>query len=220
MREYNTSRPKLTLREYGRNIQKLVDHVTAMEDRERRTKFAYTVIQLMKQISPNGKDSPEYAQSLWDDLYIMSDFKLDVDSPFPMPSPEAIHKKPERVPYTQRHLRFKHYGKNIGLMLEKALQIEDEEERLQAVGTIGRLMKTFYLAWNKDNVDDAIILENMKEITKGKLSLNIDVVRERSLFGNTDRRDSRDNRDRDSRGNGSYGQKRRVMPNTKYRKRN
>ena len=170
--DYNTDRPKLVLKEYGRNIQKLAEYVTSLEGKEKRTKYATMLIQLMKQITPNTKDSPEYSQRLWDDLYILSDFKLDVDSPFPMPSPDVIRKKPERVAYQYSKVDFKHYGKNIKLMVDQAVLLEDEEEKFAAVVKICRLMKSFYMTWNKENVENQVIYENLKLLSRGKLEID------------------------------------------------
>ncbi|MGB3466590.1 MAG: DUF4290 domain-containing protein, partial [Cyclobacteriaceae bacterium] len=155
--EYNTKREFLKLREYGRNVQNLVGKVVEVEDEEKRSRYAYTVIELMKMINPNVKEGPEYEQKVWDDLHIISDFDMNVESPYPTPDKSILGRKPERVGYKLKNIRFKHYGKNMELFIKKAMELEDPEEREAAVIHIGKLMKTFFAVWNKDNVDDAVI---------------------------------------------------------------
>ncbi|MTI33608.1 DUF4290 domain-containing protein [Xanthovirga aplysinae] len=182
MYEYNTNKSDLILREYGRNIQKLVNYLISIEDRDKRTESAHTLIELMKQINPRMKEGSEYNQKLWDDLYIMSNFRLDVDSPFPMPEKELLGKKPQHVRYNQNRIRYKHYGRNIELLIEKARGLSDEQEIEASVGSIGKLMKTFYSAWNREVVDDEVILENIQEISGGKIKKDIKEIRDKNLF--------------------------------------
>lgn len=182
MELYNTQQVNLILKEYGRNIQKLVDDIIKIEDREKRTRYAHAMIDLMKQISPVSKDYPEYAQKLWDDLYLISGFKLDVDSPYPMPEPELLGKKPKRLPYTTGEVKYKHYGKHVELMIEKAIVLTDLEEREGAIISIGRIMKGFYATWNKEVVDDGVILDHMKILSKHKLDMDIQKIKEHGLF--------------------------------------
>jgi hypothetical protein len=182
MYEYHTQKPQLILKEYGRNVQKLVDYVLTIEDRQERTEYAYAMIELMKQINPRMKEGAEYSQKLWDDLFIMSDFRLDVDAPFPMPDREVLFKKPNPVDYNQRDILYKHYGHNIELLIEKACEIEDSDEREEAVANIGKLMKIFYGSWNKEVVDDETILKNIVEMSNGKLDYDIERIKNKSLF--------------------------------------
>ena len=143
MNDYNTIRPALILKEYGRNMQMLIEYIKTIDDKEKRSESAHVLIELMKLINPNAKDTQENSQKLWDDLFIMSDFDLDIDSPFPMPEKEILNKKPERLGYKGTEIRFKHYGRNIQLLIEKAIELEDPEERDAAIIHIGRLMKSF-----------------------------------------------------------------------------
>lgn len=175
-------KPLLILKEYGRNVQKLVNYVTTIEDKEKRTQYAYTLIDLMKQINPAMKEGPEYAQKLWDDLYIMSGFNLDVDSPYPMPEKEILGRKPKRLDYNHHNIRYKHYGRNMELLIDKAIALEDEEEKEAAVVYVGKLMKSFYASWNKDVVDDSVIVDNIKTLSKGRLEISVDKVKENNLF--------------------------------------
>ena len=128
MEPLELDKQKLILKEYGKNIQRLVDHITAIEDRDKRTQSAYTAIEIIKQLNPTMKQ--ENDQKLWDDLHIMSDFKLEVDSPFPIPEKELLGKKPLPIGYPKGEIRFKHYGRNIEKLIENAIKIEDNDEKL------------------------------------------------------------------------------------------
>ena len=182
MNDYNTVRPPLILKEYGRNMQKLIDHIKKIEDREKRSESAAVLIELMKLINPNAKDAQETSQKLWDDLFIMSDFELDIDSPYPKPEKEILNKKPERLGYKTSEIRFKHYGRNIKLLIDKAIEIEDPEEKEAAIIHIGRLMKSFQNTWNRDNVDDDTIVQNLRTMSKGALTIDLERVRNENLF--------------------------------------
>lgn len=180
--EYNTQRPGITLKEYGRNVQKLVEYIRSVPNKEKRTELAYTLIELIKQLTPSLKEQPENPQRLWDDLYIMADFNLDVNSPFPLPERDILFKKPQRMTYPQSSIRFKHYGKNIEKLVKEALKIEDAQEREDAIIYLGKLMKTFYSNWNKETLDDSVILKDIQQMSGGALNMNIDKVREDNLF--------------------------------------
>jgi hypothetical protein len=180
--EFNNQQNHLILKEYGRNVQKLVDHITAMEDREKRNRYAHTLVELMRQIHPGMRDGQDYSNKLWDDLYIMSRFNLDVDSPYPLPEKTLLGKKPKPVGYNTHNLKYKHYGKNIELLIEKAIQLESEEDRLAAIVYIGKLMKTFYGTWNKENVDDNVILDHLREMSNNQLDISLERVKAESLF--------------------------------------
>ena len=180
--EYNTSRPGIKLKEYGRNVQKLVDYIRTNPDKEKRTELAYTLIELIKQLTPSLKDQPENPQRLWDDLYIIADFNLDVNNPYPVPEPEVLFKKPMRVAYPQSEVRYKHYGKNIERLVKEAMKLEDQQEREEAIIYLGKLMKTFYGNWNKETLDDSVIIKDIQLLSQGKLTMNIEKVREDNLF--------------------------------------
>ncbi|MCG8310946.1 MAG: DUF4290 domain-containing protein [Cytophagales bacterium] len=182
MKDYNTLRPRLILKEYGRNMQKLIEYVRTIDDKEKRTESATVLIELMKLLNPNAKDSLETSQKLWDDLYIMADFDIDIDSPFPKPEKEILNKKPERLGYKTSEIRYKHYGRNIQLLINKAVELEDPEEKEAAVIYIGRLMKSFQNAWNRDNVEDDTIVKNIKNMSKGGLSIDLERVKNENLF--------------------------------------
>lgn len=180
--EYNTQRPHIILKEYGRNVQKLVEYIRSVPDKDKRTELATTLIDLIRQLTPSLKDQPENPQRLWDDLYIIADFVLDINNPYPVPEPEVLFKKPMKVGYPQSKVRFKHYGKNIEKLVKEALKKEDPQEKEEAIIYLGKLMKTFYGNWNKETLDDSVILNDIKLLSDGKLTLNIDKVREDNLF--------------------------------------
>ncbi len=187
MEHFEPDKQRLILKEYGKNIQRLVDHITAIEDREKRTQSAYTVIEIIKQLNPNMK--AETDQKLWDDVYIMSDFKLDIDAPFPMPEKELLGKRPQPIGYPKGEVKFKHYGRNIEKLIEKAIEIENDEEQEAAIIFIGQLMRSFHSTWNRENFDDGIILDDIKTLSKGRLHIDLEKVRENSLFESNTRRD-------------------------------
>ncbi|MCC5920916.1 MAG: DUF4290 domain-containing protein [Cyclobacteriaceae bacterium] len=167
MNRYNTQKPRLILKEYGRNIQKIVDYVKTIEDREKRTKSAETLIELMKQVNPSMNNDIEYTQKLWDDVFIMADYDLDVDSPFPLPEKELLGKKPGKVPYKDSEVRFRHYGRNVELLITQVEAMTDPEEQEEAVYYIFKLMNTFYNAYNRDlHNNEKVIIGHMKAMMK------------------------------------------------------
>jgi hypothetical protein len=180
--EYNTQRPAIILKEYGRNVQKLVEYIRGIPSKEKRTELAYTLIELIKQLTPTMKDQPENPQRVWDDLYIIANFNLDVNNPYPVPEPSILFKKPDRVDYPQSQVRFKHYGKNIEKLVKEALKKEDPQERQDAIIYLGKLMKTFYGNWNKETIDDSVILKDIQAMSGGALNMTIEKVREDNLF--------------------------------------
>jgi hypothetical protein len=181
MKIYDQSQ-NIVLKEYGRNIQKIVAYLLSIEDREKRSRFAYTLIELMKQINPGIRDVQENDQKIWDHLYIISDFKLDVDTEFPMPEKSILDKKPMNVAYNTHKLKFKHYGQNVELLIKQAIEISDPEEKENAAIFIGKIMKRFYSAWNKENTDDELIAQQLELISEGKLKVDLEKVRANNLF--------------------------------------
>lgn len=187
MKQIEDNKNTVILKEHGKNIQRLAIHIAGIEDRERRTQSAYTLVEIVKQLNPSLKQESD--QKIWDDLYIMSDFTLDVDGPYPMPEKELLGKKPNRVGYPIGEVKFKHYGRNIEKLIEKAVEIEDDEEQEAAIIYIGQLMRSFHSTWNRDNFDDQIILDDIKTLSKGKLHIDFEKVKEMGLFETNTRRD-------------------------------
>ena len=190
--DYNTQRENLKLREYGRNVQNLVEHLKTITDKEERSKKASALVELMKLINPDlNKESTENDQKIWDDLHIISDFELEIESPFPKPDKEVLAKKPDRLKYYSNEIKYRHYGRSVELLIEQAIAMEDAKEQEGAIVSIGRLMKGFYQTWNKDAIEDEQILKNIKQLSGGKLDINIETVKELGLFDSEKKASSR-----------------------------
>jgi len=169
--EYNAERPHLIIPEYGRHLQKLIDQATLIESREERNKAAKYIIQVMGSLNPHLRDVPDFQHKLWDQIFIMSDFRLDVDSPYPIPTKDVIHLKPERLAYPQKNPKYRFYGNNIKYMIDVANGWEEGEMKNALVKVIANHMKKSYLSWNKDTVTDTVIFEHLFELSEGKLNL-------------------------------------------------
>ncbi len=180
--EYNSQRVGIILKEYGRNVQNLIQYIRNQPSKEKRTELAYTLIELIKQLTPTIAEQPENPQRLWDDLYIMADFDLDVNNPYPVPDRDILFKKPQRMEYPKNDLKYRHYGKNVEKLVKEALKIEDPQEREDAIIYLGKLMKTFYGNWNKEILDDSVILRDINVMSGGALNMTIEKVREENLF--------------------------------------
>jgi hypothetical protein len=173
--EYNTTRKQMVIPEYGRNIQEMIEYTCAIEDREKRTKSAKFIINVMSQMHPQVRDSVDYKHKLWDHLHIIADFKLDVDAPYPPPSPLTLSTKPEHLSYHDKEIEYRHYGKNIALIIEKAIEYDEGPEKDALVKTIAIHLKKSYLNWNRDSVSDELIEEHLRVLSQGKLKLKEDV---------------------------------------------
>ncbi|UOB17834.1 DUF4290 domain-containing protein [Abyssalbus ytuae] len=169
--EYNSERPKLIIPEYGRHIQKMVDHATAIEDREERNKIVKAIIGVMGNLNPHLRDVPDFQHKLWDQLFIIADFKLDVDSPYPKPTKEMLSERPERLKYPQNHPKYRFYGNNIKRMIDECVKWEDGDLKDALKFTIANHMKKSYLNWNKDTVEDEVIFNHLYELSEGKINL-------------------------------------------------
>lgn len=170
--EYNTGRDYLPIKEYGRNVKKMVSHILTIEDREKRTQLAKSTVKVMSQLNPNSKDSEGYWHKLWDHLFIISDFKLEIDSPYPMPEPSMLAKRPDPIAYPKSRIRFRHYGKTIEQMIAKASKMDDGEEKQAFVAVIGNHLKKLYITWNMDSVSDDLIIDHLELLSKGMLKLD------------------------------------------------
>ncbi len=167
--EYNTNRNHLIIREYGRHIQKMVDHILTIENRKKRQEQANLVIELMGFLNPHLKNVEDFRHKLWDHLFLISDFKLDVDSPYPIPTRESLKARPERLPYPKRYPRYNHLGKNLETIIDKALQEENPEKKQGFANTIAYYMKLAYNNWHKENIHDDAIQGELAALTKGEL---------------------------------------------------
>lgn len=223
--EYNTQMPKLIIPEYGRNIQKLIEYACTIKNKEERNNIANAIIAIMGRLNPMLRDITDFRHKLWDHLFIISNFKLDVDSPYPVPSKEILTTKPERVKYPAAKMKFKHYGKAVERLIEKASGMKSGEEKTAFIEAIANLMKKSYLVWNRDTVSDTVILQELEDLSKGKLKVpenfrmtsTYDILAKTKGINNRDdragerrREGGRDNRGRDrNNGGGRYNNRRR-----------
>lgn len=183
------------MKEYGSNIQKLTDYIVSLPEREQRTKYAHILIELMRQIHPNMREGIDYSKKLWDDLYVIANFDLDVDSPFPPPPKEILGKKPMTVPYNQHQLKHRLYGRNLELLVVKAMITQDYDERKAFISYMVRLMKSFFQVWNKDTIETSDCLQQILELSGFKLQKEIDELRRDGLMESSPR-DGSSNRQR------------------------
>ena len=172
--EYNTERPKLIIPEYGRHFQKMVDYAVSIEDDAERNKIAKAIISVMGNLQPHLRDVPDFQHKLWDQLFIMSDFRLEVDSPFAKPEREVLEQRPDPLEYPQNHPKYRFYGNNIKRMIDVAIKWEKGDMREGLEYAIANHMKKCYLNWNKDSVDDKVIFEHLFELSDGKIDLASD----------------------------------------------
>lgn len=198
--EYNTLRNQLAMREYGRHIQKMIEHLLTIEDPERRQRNAQAVIELMGFLNPHLKNVEDFRHKLWDHLFLISDFKLEVKSPYPVPTKETLKAKPKPLKYPKRYPKFSHLGKNLEVIINKALKEENPDKRLGFANAVAYYMKLAYNNWHKEIVHDDAIQSELTNITDGQLT-----------FTNTPfvkaYRPQQDNRDRDRGGYGKRGGK-------------
>ena len=169
--EYNSERPKLIIPEYGRHIQKMVDHALTIEDKEERSKIANSIISVMGNLNPHLRDVPDFQHKLWDQLFIISDFKIDVESPYGMPVKEELSESPEHLDYPQNFPKYRFYGNNIKRMIDVANTWDDGEMKEGLVMNIANHMKKCFLNWNKDTVEDYVIYNHLFELSDGKIDL-------------------------------------------------
>ena len=195
--DYNSTRNKLILSEYGRNVQNMVKYIVALPTKEERNRYAQVVIDLMGFLNPHLRDVADFKHKLWDHLHIISDFKIDVDSPYPKPSPDAIHLKPEPLKYPHQRIKYKHYGKTIELMIDKAKSIDEPERKRHMVQAVANFMKMAYVQWNKDSVTDEMILSDLYNLSGGQLKLEENVNLNRVEYrANTHTNNNQNNRGR------------------------
>ncbi len=169
---YNTNLKPLKIPEYGRMIHQMVDYLKTIEDRDRRNFYAREIIRLMGLKNKALRDVPDFQHKLWDHLFIMADFDLDIDSPYEKPTPESIKQHPPRLPYPQKGYKYRYYGQIIYDLIKKAVEWDgDEELRRLLIMTIANHMKRNYIKWNKESVDDAIIFRHLYELSGGKIDL-------------------------------------------------
>jgi hypothetical protein len=181
--DYNTSRKKLVLPEYGRNIHNMVEYIKTIEDKAERTRLAHAVVGVMGNLNPHLRDINDFKHKLWDHIALISDFDIDIDYPYDPPRPETFLEKPKIVEYGTHEIAFRHYGKAIELMIDAALELPDSAERDVLINTIANQMKKAYLTWNRESVDDEVVLKDIKKISKGRIDVSkIKLIEARDLI--------------------------------------
>jgi hypothetical protein len=170
--DYNTQRKRMALPEYGRNVQKMVDHIKTIEDRAERNRAARTIISIMGNLNPHLRDEGDFKHKLWDHLALIASFELDIDSPYPIPEPSKFMEKPLQVPYRQGDVRFLHYGRIIEVMIAAAVEMTDGPAKEYLTTLILNQMKKSYVTWNRSQVADEVIIADMTLLSKGKLKLS------------------------------------------------
>lgn len=168
---YNSARPDLILPEYGRSIHNMVNHCVSLDDREERNRCARAIIAIMGNLFPHLRDVEDFKHKLWDHLHIMSDFQLEVDSPYPKPLRETFQEKPRKVEYPSGKIKYGHYGKTIELIIDKIAAEPDEEKRKALSVDVANLMKSTYVVWNQNSVRDEVIANDLKKLSDGKLTV-------------------------------------------------
>jgi hypothetical protein len=169
---YNTTREQIEMREYGRHIQGLINYAITIEDKTKRQKTAEAIIQLMIVLNPQLKNVVDYKQKLWDHLFIISKFKLEVDSPYPIPTEETARIKPTHLPYPQNNIKYRHYGKNVEAMIQKAIAMDDLNKKATFTEIIGNFMKLTYKNWSNEEVNNDLVKDDLKTMSKGLLEIS------------------------------------------------
>ncbi|MCQ2306628.1 MAG: DUF4290 domain-containing protein [Bacteroidales bacterium] len=172
--DYNTGREQIVISEYGRNIQMMIRHLMEIENRRQRTEAAYFVVNVMAQMNPQVKESNDYNHKLWDHLHIIANYELDVDGPYPKPTPEMQKKRPDHIGYQKNSIRYGHYGQYIYDIVKKVKEMEDGPKKKAILVNIANQMKRDYLNWNRDTVNDLLILDDLYKISDGEITLPID----------------------------------------------
>ena len=184
---YNTKQKNVILPEYGRNIQNMVDHCITIEDVNERTRCANSIINIMGNMFPHLRDVNDFKHILWDHLAIMADFKLDIEYPYEIIRKEDLYSRPKRMPYGNTKIRYRHYGKILEVLIQKAVEMNESADKDRFIRLIGNQMKKSFLTWNKETVDDRKIFKDMTELSKGNIQLDEEVYRlleSRELLGN------------------------------------
>ncbi len=174
--DYNTQRPKLILPEYGRVVHQMVEYCCTIEDRETRTRAAHAIIELMGNMNPHLRDVPDFKHKLWDHLALMSDFKLDIDWPYPLPEKDILNLKPEKLPYSDGEIKYRHYGKIIEKLVKKIPEVEDTMAQRALIELMANHMKRSYMTWKKENINDEIIIKELNRLLENKVPIPEDLV--------------------------------------------
>jgi len=174
--EYNTLQKKLILPEYGRHVHLMVQHAIQIKDRDQRNLAAQSIIGVMANLMPHLRETPDFKHKLWDHLHLMSDFQLDIDAPYPPPSPSEMVEKPRTVPYQQSHIRQKHYGKILTDMIREAGKLNDSPQKDSLIQMLATQMRKSYIAWNRSEINPEQIVQDIWDISDGKIVLNPELL--------------------------------------------
>jgi hypothetical protein len=199
--EYNTARELMQIPEYGRNIQKMIEYAKTIVDKEERNRAANSIIKVMGQVNPYLKNNEDLTHKLWDHMFIISDFDFDVDSPFPKPLREDFETGPDRIPYPENEIAYRHYGRVIEQMIKKVSEEENEEERVKMGVAVCNMMKRAYLNWNRDSVEDRVIKKDLRELSGGKISVpeDVELIDSKELIDPATKSNNNNNRSRTGR---------------------
>jgi hypothetical protein len=173
--EYNTARELMQIPEYGRNIQKMIEFAKTIEDKDERNQAAKSIIKVMGQVNPALKNQEGLTHKIWDHMFIISGFDFDVDSPFPKPLKEDFELGPDRIPYPEIEMRFRHYGRVVLAMIDKVSAVKDSAERVKMGEALANVMKRAYLNWNRDSVEDRVIKKDLRDLSNGKIEVPVEV---------------------------------------------
>ncbi|WP_312822125.1 DUF4290 domain-containing protein [Epilithonimonas sp.] len=198
--DYNTERPQLLMPEYGRNIQQLVEHCKTLESKEERNEMAVGIIEFMGQRNPHLRDEENYKHKLWDHLFILANHELDVDSPYPILTAEDLITKPRKMDYPSLDNAYKFYGKSILQLIEKAIALEEGEEKEALIQVIANNMKKSYNVYNKEHVQDDVIFRHLKELSDNRLDLTgIDSLDKSKIYYANNRNNNNRNQNNNNR---------------------
>ena len=177
--QYNSLQKKLVMPEYGRNVQSMVDHALTIEDKAERTRCANSIINIMGNLFPHLRDVEDFKHKLWDHLAIMADFKLDIDYPYDIIKKENLITHPEKVPYSFKRIKYRHYGKYVEDMIQKLGDIQDLTERNQLISLIGNHMKRSFLSmtFEKDVEDDKICKDINEYNRNADIIISVDTLK-------------------------------------------
>jgi len=208
--EYNSSRKHLIIPEYGRNVQKLINHAKTIENRDMRQAFVEKVIDLMQQMHPQSRSIEDYRERLWKHVFRIADYELDVDMPYgDNPTREESRKRPDAIPYPVTEARYRHYGHNVQVLIKKALEMPDGPKRDGFTSTIGSYMKLAYKTWNKEHyVSDDIIKNDLEKLSGGVITMDDDETIDNLTSGSNRRRSSSGKRSSGGRQKGGRGGRR------------
>ncbi|MDQ4142113.1 MAG: DUF4290 domain-containing protein [Bacteroidota bacterium] len=209
---------ELLLREYGRNVQNIVSYILSIEDRAQRSRSAQLLVNLMAKLNPSIRDIQDMQQKLWNHLFVMSDGKLDVDCPYPLSAMEYLNEKPSRMEVPRDIPKYKHYGKNVEHLINKAIEVNDKDEREAAIISLGKLMKTLYRTYNKDAITDEVILNNIRELSGGKLNMDLAKIEANNLFEVSAKASSSNNNSSNNSNNNNNNNNRKKMQDKQRKK--